>query len=179
LLEAVEASRADDVLLLPNNPNVVLAARQVATMSRRRVHVVPTRNAAEGLAALIAHDPSAAVAANAEEMARAAREIQTLQVTEAVRDATVSGRRVRRGETIVLDPDDGLVAVGRDRRQTILEAVGGLRPGYELITIYYGADAGLGEAEELAQAIGGRHSGVEVEVLRGGQPYYRYLLSAE
>ena len=153
LLAAVEASSADDVLLLPNNPNVVLAARQVATMSRRRVHVVPTRNAAEGLAALIAHDPTAAVAANAEEMARAAREIQTLQVTEAVRDAMVSGRRVRRGETIVLDPDDGLVASGRDRRQTILDAISRLRPGYELITVYYGADAGLGEAEELAQAI--------------------------
>jgi DAK2 domain fusion protein YloV len=179
LLSAVEASGADDVLLLPNNPNVVLAARQVATMSRRRVHVVPTRNAAEGLAALIAHDPSAPVAANAEEMARAACEIQTLQVTEAVRDAIVSGRRVRRDETIVLDPDDGLVAAGRDRRQTILEAIGRLRRGYELITIYYGADAGLAEAEQLAQAIGGRNAAVEVEVLRGGQAHYRYLLSAE
>jgi DAK2 domain fusion protein YloV len=179
LLAAVEGSSADDVLLLPNNPNVVLAARQVATMSGRRVHVVPTRNAAEGLAALIAHDPAAAVAANAEEMARAARAIQTLQVTEAVRDAMVSGHRVRRGETIVLDPDDGLVASGRDRRQTILDAISRLRPGYELITVYYGADAGLGEAEELAQAIGGRERGVEVEVLRGGQPHYHFLLSAE
>jgi dihydroxyacetone kinase-like predicted kinase len=148
-------------------------------MSRRRVHVVPTRNAAEGIAALIAHDPTSPVAANAEEMARAARDVQTLLVTDAVRDAVVSGRRVRRGETIVLDPDDGLVASGRDRRQAILEAVGRLRPGYELITIYYGAEAGLADAEELAQSILGRNGGVEVEVLRGGQPHYHYLLSAE
>ena len=91
----------------------------------------------------------------------------------------VSGHRVRRGETIVLDPDDGLVASGRDRRQTILDAISGLRPGYELITVYYGADAGLGEAEELAQAIGRHERGVEVEVLRGGQPHYHFLLSAE
>jgi dihydroxyacetone kinase-like predicted kinase len=179
LLAAVEASSADDVLLLPNNPNVVLAARQVATMAQRRVHIVPTRNAAEGLAALVAHDPSAAVATNTERMTRAAREIQTVQVTEAVRDAMVGGRRVRRGETIVLDPDEGLVASGRDRRQAILDGVGRLEPGYELITIYYGADASLGEAEELAQAIGARDRGIEVEVLRGGQPHYTFLISAE
>jgi DAK2 domain fusion protein YloV len=179
LLAAVDASGAADVLLLPNNPNVVLAARQVATMTTRRVHVVPTRNAAEGFAALIALDPAAGAAANADEMSRAARAIQTLQITEAVRDATIGGRRVRTGETMALDPDDGLVASGRDRMTTVLAGLAALRPGFELVTIYYGADATLGETEELARAITGRSPGLEVEVVRGGQPHYRYLISAE
>lgn len=179
LLAAVDGTAAADVLLLPNNPNVILAARQVATMTKRRVHVVPTRNAAEGFAALIALDPAVDAAANADEMGRAAHAIQTLQVTEAVREATIGGNRVRAGETMALDPDDGLVASGRDRVATVLAGLAALRPGFELVTVYYGSDASLGETEELARAIAGRHPELEVEVVRGGQPHYRYLISAE
>ena len=179
LLAAVGGAGADEVLLLPNNPNVILAARQVATMSGRPVHIVPTRNAAEGLAALLALDPTITPGANVAEMTRAAQAIQTLQVTEAVRDATLGGRKVRRGETIALDPDDGLVAADKNRQRAALAGVDALRPGYELVTIYYGADADLGETEELARAIAERHAGIEVEVVRGGQPHYRWLIAAE
>lgn len=179
LLEAVRATQADALLILPNNPNVVLAARQVAGMADRPVHVVPTRNCAEGVAALFALDPARDAEANAAAMTRAGRGIQTMQVTEAVRDATVSGRKVKHGQTMVLDPDDGLLAVDGDTQRAVMAGLGRLDPGYGLVTIYYGEDATLAAAERVALGIRERTPGVDVEVVHGGQPHYRYLISAE
>jgi DAK2 domain fusion protein YloV len=179
LLDAVEGVAADEILLLPNNSNVVLAARQATEMTSRRVRVVPTRNAAEGFAALLAMDPGRDATANSEVMTLAARAIQTLQVTEAVRDAAIGGRKVRKGQTIVLDPDDGLLAVGTDRTRAVLAALEALDPGFELVTIYYGEGADLADAQALAGRVGEWRGGVEVEVVHGGQPHYRYLISAE
>jgi dihydroxyacetone kinase-like predicted kinase len=179
LLEAVRSVDAEQVLLLTNNPNVVLAARQVAAVADRPVAVVATRNAAEGFAALLALDPTQTAEANAATMTAAGRAIQTLSVTEAVRDARIGRRKVKRGQTIVLGPDDGLIAAGDDPATATLSAVKALAPGFELITLYYGADADLATAEALARRIGEQTPGVEVEVVHGGQPHYRYLISAE
>jgi DAK2 domain fusion protein YloV len=179
LLQAIEAVNALETLLLPNNPNVILAARQVAALTSRAVHVVPTRNAAEGIAALLALDPTHDGAANVDEMTSAGRAIESLSVTKAIRDAKLAGRKVRRGQTIVLDPDEGLVAVDGDEGRAIEAAIRGLRPGIELVTLFYGEGADLAEAEETARQIGATLEGVEVEVRHGGQPHYRYLISAE
>jgi DAK2 domain fusion protein YloV len=179
LLEAVKSVDAHEVLLLPNNPNVVLAARQVSAMCDRPVAVVATRNAAEGFAALLALDPEKGALENAGEMTTAGRAIQSLSVTEAVRDATIGGRKVKKGQTIALDPDDGLVAVHDDPSTAVLDGIRALSPGFELITIYYGDGADLAGTEVLARRIHDLGIGAEVEVLHGGQPHYRYLISAE
>jgi DAK2 domain fusion protein YloV len=179
LLAAIEAVPARQIIVLPNNPNVVLAARQCIDMTDRPVVVVPTRNAAEGFAALLALDPTLDASANVAPMTEAARSVQTLVVTEAVRDATIGGRKVKRGGTIVLDPDDGLVASGSDRDAAILSAVAAMTPGYELLTLFYGDGADLAEAESMAKRIGAASPGIEVEVRHGGQPFYRYLIAAE
>jgi uncharacterized protein len=179
LLKAVDAVKAREVLLLPNNPNVVLAARQVASMTDRPVQVVPTRNAAEGFAALLALDPGMDAASNVAPMTEAGRAIQSLVVTEAVRDATIGGKKVKRGQTIALDPDDGLVAVDSDREKCVRKAMTALSPGFELVTLFYGDGADLAEAEAIARVIGSVVRGAEIEVRHGGQPYYRYLISAE
>ncbi|HEV8697247.1 MAG TPA: DAK2 domain-containing protein [Candidatus Limnocylindrales bacterium] len=179
LLEAVGAVRAQEVLLLPNNPNVVLAARQVASMSDRPVQVVPTRNAAEGFAALLALDPRMDAAANVGPMTEAGRSIQTIVVTESVRDATIGRRKVKKGQTIALDPDEGLVAANGDRVKCVLAAMSALTPGFELVTMFYGDGADLAETEAMAKRIGAVLPGVEIEVRHGGQPFYRYLISAE
>ena len=179
LLDAIGAVAGREIIVLPNNPNVVLAARQVASMSLRPVVVVPTRNAAEGFAALLSMDPSLDATANAAVMTEAGRAIQTLVVTEAVRDATIGGRKVKRGQTIALDPDDGLVAVAGDREKAVLAAMASLQPGFELVTLFYGDGADLAETEAMARRVGAILPGVEVEVRRGGQPFYRYLISAE
>lgn len=179
LLDAVEKIAAEEILLLPNNPNVILAARQASELAKRRVRVVPTRNAAEGLAALLAMDPGRDATMNAEVMTLAGRAVQTLQVTEAVRDASIGGRKVKTGQTIVLDPDDGLLAVNNDRMKAVLTALDALEPGFELITLYYGDSADLAEAQAVGRRIGEWRPGVEVQTIHGGQPHYRYLISAE
>jgi len=180
LLDAVNATQADELLILPNNPNVVLAARQVASMTDRQVHVVPTRNCAEGIAALFVLDHARSASENATRMTEVGRGLQTMQVTEAVRDATVSGHKVKKGQTIVLDPDDGLLAVDNDPDRAVLAAFGRLEAGFGVITVYYGMDATLESAETLAQKIQEASPGLEgVDVLHGGQPHYRYLIAAE
>lgn len=179
LLEAISALPADEIIILPNNPNVVLAARQVVGLADRPVHVVPTRNAAEGVAALVALDEKKDAAANVEEMTRTGRAIQSVAVTEAVRDAKIGDRKVKKGQTIVLDPDDGLVAADGDRNRAILAAIHTLTPGFELVTLYYGDGADLTEAEGVERLIGSALADVDVEIVHGGQPFYRYLISAE
>ena len=130
LLEAVKSVDAREILLLPNNPNVVLAARQVTSMCDRPVAVVATRNAAEGFAALLALDPDKDAADERErDDRRGPRRSSRCPVTEAVRDATVSGKKVKLGQTIALDPDDGLVAVHDDPAKAVLDAVKALSPG--------------------------------------------------
>lgn len=180
LLAAIVASPGEEIVILPNNPNVKLAAGQAAEMADRPVRVVPTRNAAEGIAALLEADPSLGASGNAEAMLAAGRGVRTFVVTEAVRDAVVSGRRVRRGQTMALDPDDGLLAADDDRDRAVLAAIAALEPGFSLVTLWYGEEADLAEAEHLARRVRESWPAVEeVEVRRGGQPHYRYLVSAE
>ena len=179
LVTAIQAVDADEILLLPNNPNVVLAARQAARLVARPVHVVPTRNAAEGFAAVLALDPAVTPEANAVSMAARGRGLATLQVTEAVRDAMVGGQAVRQGQTIVLDPDDGLVAVDDDLTKAVLQAVATFPSGAELISLFHGQDVEPPEGRALARQIGLARPTVEVELRDGGQPHYRYLISAE
>jgi fatty acid kinase len=180
LLRAAQGLGTREVLMLPNNPNVKLAAQQASALAHdTRIVVVPTRNPPEGFAALLAYDAGRDADTNAGTMLAAARSVQTLQVTDAVRDAKIGGRKVRKGHAIVLDPDDGLVAADANRQEAVLAGVASLRPGYELLTVYYGDGADLAEAEGLTTALRGRLPGVEVELVHGGQPHYRYLLAAE
>ena len=181
LLRIARLAKSREVLLLPNNPNVRLAAEQAARICEdRRLVVVPTRNAAEGFAALLAFDPDADAATNVDPMTRAGRGLATVQVTEAVRDAKIGGRKVRKGQTIALDPDDGLVAVDKDPDRAVLAAIDTFPAGIEILTMYYGEDATLMATEALADRIRAHLPALEtVEVVHGGQPHYRYLISAE
>jgi hypothetical protein len=180
ILAAVTASPGEEVVILPNNPNVKLAAGQAAEMADRPVRVVPTRNVAEGIAALLEVDPGVGASGNAETMLEASRALQTLLVTEAVRDAVVSGTKVRNGQTMALDPDDGLLAADDDRDRAVIAGLGALQPGFSLVTLWYGDGADLADAERLARLVQEAWPAVEeVEVRHGGQPHYRYLVSVE
>jgi uncharacterized protein len=180
LAEAIHGTGMSEVIVLPNNPNVRLAARQAGDLCPDvSVEVVPTRNPAEGVGAMLAFDGQADLGVNVKSMLRNARSLQTLQVTAAVRDARMGRRKVKRGDHIVLGPEDGLLAADSDRNQAVLAAVGRLKPGFELLTVYHGEGADAGQAAELADLLTEHLDGVEVEVVDGGQPHYSYLISAE
>ena len=131
LLLGIRKAGAEDVILLTNHRNVLLVARRAAELATdHNVAVIETRNAAEGIGALLVLDPRRDLAANAAAMRSRASAIQTLQVTRAVRDAHMSGHTVRQGETIVLDPDEGLVASGDDRVDVTLRGMKTLTDGF-------------------------------------------------
>jgi len=180
LAEAVAASGASEVILLPNNPNVRMAARQAADLCPGvRVEIVPTRNAAEGIAAMLALDSSDGAESAAHKMTAAAGRIQSMQVAVAVRHARVGRRRVEHGDFIVLGPTDGLLAADSDRTAAVLAAARRLKPGYELMTVYRGQNVPHPDAEKLGEALRSELNGVEIELVDGGQPHYDFLISAE
>jgi dihydroxyacetone kinase-like predicted kinase len=178
LLEAVKSVDADEVLLLPNNPNVVLARRQVPRC-RQPVAVVATRNAAEGFAALLALDPDKSAA---RERRRDDRGRPRDPVAVGHRGGSRRDRERQEGEE---GPDDRARSRrrprGRPRRPVDCgpERDPKLSPGFELITVYYGDGGDLAGTEALARRSTTSGPGAEVEVLHGGQPHYRYLISAE
>ncbi len=180
LADAIAASGASEVIVLPNNPNVRMAARQAADLCPSvRVEVVPTRNAAEGIAAMLALDTSEDARGAADKMSAAAGRIQSMQVAVAVRHARVGRRRVRHGDFIVLGPSDGLMATDSDRTAAVLAAAHRLKPDFELLTVYRGQNVPQTDAEHLGEALRAELDGVEIELVDGGQPHYDFLISAE
>ena len=174
---AISATGKRDVIVLPNNSNVVLAARQAADLVAASVTVVPTRNAAEGIAALLTWDPSLPTDEAAKRFESARTTARTFRIVEAVRDAVVKGVSVRSGEVMALDPVDGIIATGGDDLEALTKALSGERA--ELLTLYLGADVDQAAGERMADAARSAISGVEVELARGEQPIERVLVSLE
>jgi DAK2 domain fusion protein YloV len=180
LAEAIIGTGAAEVIVLPNNPNVRMAAKLAEQLCPDQVvEVVPTRNAAEGVAAMLALDADAPFKDVARDMSKAAKGVQTLQATVAVRDARMGRHRVHKGEYIVLSASDGLVASDHDRTNALLAAAAKLKPGFELLTVYRGQGITADEATELRTALLAKLDGVEIELVDGGQPHYDFLISAE
>jgi DAK2 domain fusion protein YloV len=179
ILTAIESVDADKVLVLPNNSNVILSARQAAGLSQKQVKVVPTKTIPQGISALLALNYQADLETNAERMTDATGEIQTVEVTRAVRSTQVNGVEVTEGDVIGL-LNDQLVAAGTDYTGVVLDVLAQVSAeNYEIVTIYFGQDAARDEADVLADQIVARYSNLEVEVLEGGQAHYRYILSLE
>jgi DAK2 domain fusion protein YloV len=180
LADAIRASGNDQVIVLPNNPNVRLAAKQAGELCEGvKVEVVPTRNAGEGVAAMLAFDPDASLRDSAKAMTQAGKAVQTLQVSLAVRDARMGRHKVHRGDYIVLGPTDGLVAAHADRTAAIRTGIGLLKNGFELLTLYRGRDVDHAAGQELRDQLATELDGVEIELVEGGQPHYDFLISAE
>ncbi len=180
LLAAIRSTGAREVLVLPNDRNVRLAADQAAEMATgTTVIVLPTRSQPEGVSALLALEPGRDAAANALVMRTAVGALRSLAVSTCVRAVPFRDRRVEEGETIVLDADGALAAADPDRETAVLAGVAALEPRFELLTLYRGRDADPAEAAGLADRLTAALGGVEVEVVDGDQPHYRYLIAAE
>lgn len=179
LLRAVEACPSDQIILLPNNGNIILSARQVPQLTKKRVHVTPTTSMPQGVAALLAFNHQADFEMNAAAMDRAIADIVTGEITTAVRDAQIDGVAVRAGDIIGLA--NGKLAIsGYDQAQTLHELLTRMGAGErEIITLYSGQDVTTQAAETMAEQVRGWFPGQEVETQRGGQPFYDYVVSAE
>jgi DAK2 domain fusion protein YloV len=179
MLAAVESIPYQEVVLLPNNRNVVLAARQVPGLTAKQVHVVATENVPQGIAALVAFNPERSAAENVQLMREAGAHVQAIEVTHAVRDTRSNGLRVKKGDVIALI-NDKLKHAGGDYGSVVQDALAGIGAGeYELVTIYRGQQATDSEAERLGEAIRGSFPGLEVELQAGGQEHYPFILSVE
>ncbi len=179
LLAAVDAVDARQVILLPNNSNVILSARQVKDLSSKEVFVVPTESMPQGIAALLGFNFEADFESNCEAMTEAATHIQTAEITTAVRTVKVSGVRVREGDLIGL-VNGNLVIAGQDIEYVIRETLQRMNiERYEIVTLYFGEGVTEQQAEETARSIKEKYSHLEIEVVDGGQPYYAYIISAE
>ena len=177
IASAIAHAGTEFVVVLPNNSNIVLAARQAADLSAANVVVIPTRNAAEGIAALLSWDPSLSLEELVPRMEAARAAARTFRVVEAVRDAVVRGVSVKAGQIMALDPVDGIIATGSTDVESIVAALAGQTA--ELITLYVGADVSEEQAAEFVSAVRGAIAGVEVDLQHGGQPIERVLVSLE
>jgi DAK2 domain fusion protein YloV len=179
ILKAIENVASEEVLVLPNNGNVILAARQAADLSDKQVIVVPTITVPQGISALLAFNYQANIETNADRMNHAASEIQTVEVTRAVRSTQINGIDVNEGDIIGL-LNDQLVACGKDFTATVLDVLSQTATDdYEVATIYFGQDATQEEANYLARRISERYPGLEIEIHEGGQAHYHHILSLE
>lgn len=179
ILQAINSVGSDHVILLPNNKNVLMVAEQAVELSDRQVRIVPTQTVPQGIAALLALNYQAGLDDNVETMTHAIRNIQTGEVTRAVRSVQIGGVEVEAGEVIGL-VNGQLVASNNDIDDMVLEILGRMEADqYEIITIFYGEEVSPEQAERLGDRVREAYPAQEVEVVSGGQPYCHYILSAE
>lgn len=180
ILAAIQSCPAHTVFVLPNNKNIIMAAEQAVKLADRRVCVLQTRTIPQGIAALLAFDPSADYASNSSEMTRAFERVKTGQITFASRDSEFDGQKIKEGEVLALD--NGKLAfveedVGKAAYRLIKKLVSS---DSEFITIIYGSGISEDEAEELRAKVEEKFGQrLDVSLLSGGQPVYYYIISVE
>jgi len=179
LLQAVEQSASDKVIILPNNKNIVLTAEQVQSLTDKMIKVVPTKTIPQGVAALLAFDYEADFETNGRIMAEVISTIRSVEITRAVRSCKLNGLSIKKKQAIGL-LDGALVAVGDKTNDVLNDVLAKVDlDKAEVVTIYYGADTEEAEAEKSSANIRKQHPDLQVEVVRGDQPHYNYLVSIE
>ncbi len=180
IADAVQKINASNVFVFPNNSNVILAAEQAKDLvTKRTIHVIPTKNVPQGFAAALAFDPEASVPENKTNMTHAIDNVASGQVTYAVRNTTMNGFKLKEGDIIGLD-NKRILAKGENIAETTLKLIKALkREEHEMITLYYGEGVTEEEAEELAGKVGEEYPDCDVDFHFGGQPVYYYMVSLE
>jgi dihydroxyacetone kinase-like predicted kinase len=179
ILAAVESVPSSDVLLLPNNANVIMTAQQVAELTKKRVRVVPSRSLPQGIAALFAFDFSADLEANATAMSRALGGVKTIEVTRAVRASEVDGLKIAENDVIGL-LDDKIVEAGSSAEQVAQAVLKRIDPSkVGTVTIYAGVDAPDKQRDALRSSVVKQFPDASVELQSGEQALYPYVLAVE
>jgi fatty acid kinase len=180
LLEAVQRCPSSKVILLPNNGNVIMSARQVPELATgKEVYVVPSDSLPQGVGALLAFNFEADFPANCQAMEQASKRVQTAEITQAVRTVQIDGINVTEGDIIGL-VNNHLVTAGADRQTIVRDTLTRMNvANFEIVTLYSGESVTAAAADEMAQRIKEWFPAQEIEVVHGGQPYYDFIISAE
>ncbi len=179
IMKAVEGANAEQIFILPNNSNIILAAQQAQTLSDKSVHVVPSKTIPQGIAAMLVFDPSSEAEENLASMVDAVKEVKTVQVTYSVRDTVFNDLEIKKDD--ILGVAEGEIkSVGQNLHDVAIEALNdAIDEDAEIMTIYYGQDIDEAQAQELADELEEKYEDLEVEVYEGGQPLYYYICSIE
>ena len=179
LAQAVEATHAKNVYILPNNTNIILAAQQASELTEKNVIVLPTKSVPMGISAMLAFSADMSVEENTAAMTEAAENVHTASITYAVRDTTYEGKEIHQGDIMGMI-DNKLSVLGSQVHQVGLDiAEKMVNEDTDLITIYYGSDVSEEDAQELCDALAEVYDDCDVELQYGGQPLYYYLIAVE
>lgn len=178
-VKAVEELNARNIIILPNNKNILMAAQSAAEVIDQPAAVVETKTIPQGLTSLLAFDESKSIEENYERMSASLGDVVSGSVTTAVRDTTIDGLEIHENDNLGM-VDGKIVASNPDMMEALEETFAHmLDEDSEIVTIYVGEDGSEEMANELAQALAEKYEDVEVEIHQGGQPVYPYLFSVE
>ena len=178
-VKAVEELNARNIIILPNNKNILMAAQSAAEVIEQPAAVVGTKTIPQGLTSLLAFDESKSIEENYERMSASLGDVVSGSVTTAVRDTTIDGLEIHENDNLGM-VDGKIVVSNPDMMETLEETFAHmLDEDSEIVTIYVGEDGSEELANELAQALAEKYEDVEVEIHQGGQPVYPYLFSVE
>ncbi|MBQ6373569.1 MAG: DAK2 domain-containing protein [Clostridia bacterium] len=179
LAQACDATNARNVIILPNNTNIILAAQQAMELTDRNVIVLPTKSVPMGISAALAFDPSLSPQENELAMREAAEQVHTASITYAVRDTNYDGQEIHEHDIMGM-LDNKLTVLGNDLPQVAKDITEKMVTGESgLITIYYGQDVAEADAQALRDALAETYPDCDVELQNGGQPLYYYLIAVE
>ena len=180
MVEAVKEINANNIFILPNNKNIIMAANQVQYMVEdKKIYVIPTRTIPQGITALINYTIGMSAQENKDAMDESIKGVKTGQVTYAVRDTVINGLEIRQGNIMGIGDHD-ILSVGDDIEDTSLKMIEKMvDESSELISIYYGRDTDEQDAGDFAAKVEEKFKDLDVEMHFGGQPIYYYVVSVE
>lgn len=180
ILSAIEKGKCNDIIILPNNKNIVMTAEQTKSISKKNIYVLPTKTVPQGLAALIAFNPMLSVEENLKNMQESFNNVVTGEVTYAIRDSKMSDTEIKQGDILGIK-DNKLLIVGKDKEQVLYdlidEMIGDRQDG--IITIYYGKEVDESSIEKIEEVISKKYEDFDLECYNGGQNLYFYIVSVE
>ena len=180
MLNAIEKVNADNIIILPNNKNIILAANQAQSLVEdKNIFVVPTKTVPQGITAVINYMADLSAEDNVVSMNEEIGNVKTGQVTYAVRDTSIDDKEIKQGDYMGIG-DAGILSVGTDMLTVTLEMLKEMADDdTELISIYYGAEVSEEDAEAFSEQVEELYPRCDVELQYGGQPIYYYVISAE
>lgn len=179
IAKAVDKVLAKNVFVFPNNKNIILAAEQAKGLTKKFIHVIPTKSIPEGLSAMLAFNPDGTLEDNIEAMNNAKEQVKSASVTYAVRTTNVDGFDLEKGDIIGLD-EKSIIAKGNLVKETTMTLIDKLfNPDMCNITLFYGKEIPEEEAQKLVEELEEKYPNCDVTLLYGGQPVYYYIISLE